>query len=152
MKPSPGPISDWIRTPGGQLLFADELNHRILIAESSGKLRAAPGEFRYPRSLAVLGPAVYVADSWKHRIQAFHLPEWTFAFEFGSFFCPSSIAVTNNLLVIADTNNRRLAFHAPDGSRMFTYELDGFPSRVRVNDTGALIVRYDNGETETLEY
>lgn len=152
MKPSPGPISDWVRTPDGRLLLADEFNHRILIEEPNGRWRIGSGAFRYPRSLAVLGSAVYVVDSWNHRVQAFQLPEWKFAFEFGRFFCPSSIAVLNNFLVIADTNNCRLAFHRPNGSFAFAYELNGFPRRVHAAADGTLTVRYDNGGTEKLEY
>ncbi len=152
MKPSPGPISDWTKTPNGQLLFADELNHRILIQDSTGALRPAAGQFRYPRAVTVHGGAAFVADSWNHRIQAFQLPEWKFLFDFGGFCCPSSIAVMNGLLVIADTNNRRLSFHKPDGTFQFDYALSGFPRRVGVNADGSIAVCYDDGASETLEY
>lgn len=145
-------IADWARTPYGQLLFVDELNSRVLIEEPSGNLRRAPGGFRYPRAVAVLGDTAYVVDSWNHRVKAFTLPEWKFAFEFGSFFCPSSIVAINNFLIIADTNNRRLSFHTPDGACAFTYELNRFPKRVQIGERGAIVVRYDDGETETLNY
>jgi hypothetical protein len=72
-------------------------------------------------------------------------------FEFGGFFCPSWIEVTGNLLVVADTGNSRLSFHHADGSCAFTYSLDEFPKRVHT-DRGRLVVHYENGEIETLEY
>lgn len=152
MKPSPARIRDWTETPDGHAIFADELNHRILVEDARGCFRTVTAEFRYPRSIAVLGSLAYVVDSWNHRVRAFNLPEWTLAFDFGSFFCPSSIAVVNDLLVVADTNNRRLSFHKPDGSCALTYALNGFPERVDVNNCGNLVVHYDDGETETLNY
>ena len=152
MKPSPKRIRDWTKTPDGHAIFVDELNHRILVEDGQGTLRVVSGEFRYPRSIAVLGPLAYVADSWNHRVRALNLPEWTLAFDFGPFFCPSSITVVNGLLVVADTNNCRLSFHRPDGSCELTYALNGFPQRVDVNDGGNLIVRYDDGDSETLNY
>ena len=152
MKPSPARIRDWTKSPGGRTIFVDELNHRLLVEDGSGKLRAVTGEFRYPRAVAVLDSLAYVVDCWNHRVRAFHIPDWTPAFDFGSFFCPSSITTVNGLLVVADTNNRRLAFHRPDGSHAFTYALNGFPSRVELDSGGNLVVHYDDGETETLNY
>lgn len=144
-------VADWTRTALGQLLLVDELHHRILIEDPQGKLRPAAG-FRYPKAIAVWGDTAYVVDSWNHVVKAFRLPEWEFAFEFGSFFCPSGIAVVNNFIVVADTNNRRLSFHHADGSAAFTYALDGFPIRVGMDERGSIVVTYDNGETETLNY
>lgn len=152
MKPSPARICDWAKTPGGQMIFVDELNHRLLVEDGPGTLRAIAGEFRYPRSVVVLDDLAYVVDSWNHRVRAFNLPGWTVAFDFGSFFCPSSITTVNGLLAVADTNNRRLSFHRPDGSSVFVYALNGFPKRVDVNSGGNLVVHYDDGETETLNY
>jgi len=120
--------------------------------DTDGRLRLAATGFRYPQSVALLDSTAYVLDSWNHRVCAFRLPEWNLAFEFGKYFCPSWIAAINNLLVVADTNNRQLSFHAPDGSLAFTYALDGFPKRVSVNGEGSIVVHYDNGETETLTY
>jgi len=151
MKQSPGSISDWVRTPDGDLLLVDELHNRILVDGRDG-LWVVPGKFAYPRGVAVLGTMAYIVDSWNHRVQAFQLPEWTPVFEFGGFFCPSGIAVMSGLLVVADTNNRRLSFHAPDGTPAFTYELDGYPKRVAVNSDGNLVVQYDDGRSETLAF
>jgi hypothetical protein len=151
MKPLPAQISDWLKFPGGTI-FVDELNHRLLVEDARGNFRVVTGDLLYPRGVAVFGSLAYVADSWHHRVRAFNLPEWTVAFDFGSLFCPSSIAVTGEFLVIADTNNRQLSFHHPDGARAFTYALDGFPKRVSVDDNGAINVSYDNGESEKLRY
>jgi hypothetical protein len=151
MQPSPAQISDWLKCEYGTI-FVDELNHRLIVEDARGTLRVITGDFRYPRSVAVLGSLAYVVDSWNHRVRAFYVPEWTVAFDFGSLFCPSSIAIVGDLLVIADTNNRRLSFHQPNGSLVFTYSLDGFPKRVTVDNSGTITVRYDDGEAETLVY
>jgi hypothetical protein len=145
-----GPIRDWVRTADGELVLVDELNHRVLLQSGDGRLRVAAKGFRYPRSVAVLESTAYIVDSWNHRVQAFQLPDWSPAFEFGSFFCPSWIAVMNNLLVVADTNHRRLSFHEPNGSALFTHAVDGFPKRVGANSNGDIVVCYDDGDTETL--
>src|SRR5690242_8474405 len=122
-----GPVRDWAKTPQDELVLIDELNHRVLLQSADGRLRIAAKGFRYPRSVAVLESKAYVVDSWNHRVRAFELPDWSSAFEFGSFFCPSWISVINGSLVVADTNNRRLSFHEPNGSVLFTYTLDGYP-------------------------
>ena len=145
-------MRDWAKTRFGQILFVDELNHRVLMQGADGRLRVASSGFRYPKSIAVLDTTAYVLDSWNHRVCAFSLPEWSPAFEFGSFFCPSWIAVVSDSLVVADTNNRRLSFHAPNGSLAFTYGLDGFPKRVGADREGNIVVHYDDGEMETLTY
>jgi hypothetical protein len=151
MKPSPAQIVDWTKTADGTI-FVDELNHRLLVEDSRGTIRAVTGEFRYPRAVAVLDSLAYVVDSWHDRVRAFNIPEWTLAFDFGSLFCPSSIAIAGSLLVVADTNNRRLSFHRADGTRLFTYELDGFPRRVGIDNCGSIVVSYDDGRSETLAY
>jgi hypothetical protein len=136
--------------PDGRLLFVDELNSRLLVQDGSG-LRIVPADLRYPKSATILGSKAFVADSWHHRVLAFSLPALKVDFEFTGFFCPSWIEVMNGMLVVADTNNCRLSFHNVDGSCAFTYALDGFPKRVHFHD-GCLIVHYDNGEVERLDY
>lgn len=147
-----GPVRDWVKTPDNELVLIDELNHRVLVQSADGQLRIAAKDFRYPRSVALLGSRAYVVDSWNHRVRTFELPDWNPAFEFGSFFCPSWISVINSSLVVADTNNRRLSFHEPDGSVLFTYALDGYPKRVGADGDGNIVIDYDNGESETLTY
>ena len=152
MKPFPGPIADWLKTPDGQLVFVDEINHRLLVGDNSGPLREVTSGFRYPRSITVFDSRAYVVDSWNDRVVTFRLPDWKPEFEFGGFFCPSAIAVVHDLLVIADTNNRRLSFHKADGACSFTVGVDGFPKRVSIDEENAIVVHYDNGQTETLHY
>jgi hypothetical protein len=152
MSSEAGPIADWTRTSNGQLILVDELNHRVLVEVSDGRIRMVEHSFRYPKSVATLNSTAYVLDSWNHSVKAFRIPDWQFLFDFGGFFCPGSIAVFGELLVIADTCNRRVAFHRPDGGFAFEYALQGFPKRVQVNPDGALVVHYEDGQKERLDY
>src|SRR5215471_13145832 len=123
----------------------DTLNHCVRLgAVAHGQFGRGPGEFHYPASIAVLDTRAYVADSWNHRIQAFNLPDWQFAFEFGDFFCPQWIGSVNDrgmpLLAIIDTNNARICFHWPDGRRVAVcdFEYGRFPISARPLDPGVL--------------
>ena len=80
MKPSPGPISDWLKFSDG-IIFVDVLNHRLLVEDLYGDFHVVTGDFRYPLAVAVLGSLAYVVDSWNHRVRAFNLPEWTIALQ-----------------------------------------------------------------------
>jgi len=150
-------------TAWNERIFVDELNHQLLVENpdrsmtARGRHGSGPGEFHYPRDVAVLNSRAYVVDSWNHRVQVFDLPSWQFAFAFGSFgsesgqfFCPSSIAVAGPFLAIADTNNSRLSFHHPDGACAFVYDLPRFPVQVRTTPGGFLEVQSEDGEWESL--
>jgi sugar lactone lactonase YvrE len=135
----------------------DTLNHCVRLgAMTHGKLGAGPGEFHYPACIAVLDNRAYVADSWNHRIQAFDLPDWQFAFEFGDFFCPKWIGVVEDrgapLLAIVDTNNARICFHRPDGRRVAVcdFEYRRFPVAARPTGTGALEIVFEDDHVEML--
>lgn len=153
-------IADW-----HERVFVDELHHRVLAEnpdgdlESHGRRGSAPGEFRYPRGVVVVGSRAYIVDSWNHRVQVFDLPSWKLALTFGSFgseagqfFCPSSITVSGDLLVIADTNNSRLSFHRFDGSTAFVFGLPQFPRRVRSLPGDSLEYQTEDGIWHSLEY
>jgi sugar lactone lactonase YvrE len=165
-----GPIRDWVCDDTGQLIFVDELNHRILVLSKLG-FRAVgqkgfrPGEFRYPSAVALLGTRVYVADSNNHRIQALRLPSLEFDFEFGGlgsaagqFFCPRGIVPVETrehgtLLCVADCNNNRLSFHKADGTCVAVYDLSGrrFPVAVYSSDPSYVEVRYEDGKSDLLK-
>jgi hypothetical protein len=161
-----GKLADWQKTDCEILLLVDETNHRIVVQDPDGRTvahgskGAAAGEFHYPRGILALGSSAYVVDSWNHRVQVFDIPTWEFQFEFGKlgpgpgeFFCPGSIAFADPWLIVADTNNARISFHARDGRFVFSSGISGgsFPRKVRVTD-GAFVVQYENGEWDRLEF
>jgi hypothetical protein len=140
------------------LINPDALRHRIIVAgQPHGRHGRGPGEFHYPSSVAVLGARAYVCDSWNHRVQAFTLPDWKFAFEFQDFFCPQWIEVIEHrgepLLLVVDTNNARLCFHRPDGRRVsvFSFESETFPVAARAAGTGVVEVVFEDEHTERFE-
>ncbi len=73
------PPSGFAFTSEGNLVLADDFNHRIQIydrghnlIQSFGGKGKHPGEFHYPRGLAVDAQGnIYVTDSWNHRVQKF---------------------------------------------------------------------------------
>lgn len=82
--PEPIQIHTAVRDAKGRLYLSDEFNHRVIVLDSSGKCLTvigkrgnAPGEFWYPRGLAVVedGGAflLVVCDAWNHRVQVFDL-------------------------------------------------------------------------------
>lgn len=101
----------------------DTPRHRVIVdTVPRGKKGTRAAEFHYPISVVVVGHRAYVVDSWNHRVQVFDLPDWKFAFEFGGFFCPKWIVAVEDegkqLLLVVDTNNRRLTFHEPSGMQV----------------------------------
>jgi DNA-binding beta-propeller fold protein YncE len=143
--------------PDGRLLIADSGNHRIVVLDNSGQflfsfgshcrfdagvaadcqdpdgdgpLQPGDGQFNEPWGIAVdAAGAIYVADTWNGRIQAFDA-DGTFMRSWGYYnttngelgdpyalFGPRGLAIDNggNVLV-ADTGNKRILRFTPDGS------------------------------------
>ena len=73
------PPSGFHITSQGNLILADDFNHRIQIYDvhqnlikSFGRKGINPGEFHYPKGIATDREGnIYVADSWNHRVQKF---------------------------------------------------------------------------------
>jgi DNA-binding beta-propeller fold protein YncE len=73
------PPSGFHCTPQGNLILADDFNHRIQIYDahqnlikSFGSKGKNSGEFHYPKGIATDREGnIYVADSWNHRVQKF---------------------------------------------------------------------------------
>jgi len=73
------PPSGFHCTPQGNLILADDFNHRIQIYDahqnlikSFGRKGNNPGEFQYPKGITTDREGnIYVADSWNHRVQKF---------------------------------------------------------------------------------
>jgi len=74
------PPSGLCFTREGNLLLADDFNHRIQVydpqfnlLQSFGSKGKEPGQFQYPKGIAVDPDGnIYVADCWNHRIQKFN--------------------------------------------------------------------------------
>jgi hypothetical protein len=155
----------------GRLVVVDETRHRLLVERDDGTFvpvgreGSGLGEFHYPAAVAIGDDEVYVADSWNHRVQVFGLPDWAPRRCFGSrghgsgeFFRPSALALIERpleeaWLVVADTNNGRLSFHALSGDILFvrTIEPPDFPVDVEYVD-GAIRVKGEDGAWTKLEH
>jgi predicted membrane-bound mannosyltransferase/DNA-binding beta-propeller fold protein YncE len=125
--------------PDGSLYVADSRNHRIQHFASDGKLieawgtfadaskqDAPAGTFNEPWGVAV-GPdgAVYVSDTWNHRIQKFSADGQPLAMwgQYGgsestdTFWGPRGIAVdSGGQVYVADTGNKRILVFDSDGN------------------------------------
>ena len=156
--------------PNGTFYVADSLNHRILHVDISGQILqqwgsfadgvnspAPPGMFNEPWGVAV-GPtgAVYVTDTWNHRVQKFTatgspLASWgTYGLAESpvSFYGPRGIAVDpQGHVFVADTGNKRIVVFDADGNYLTEFGSAGLdpgqfdePVGVAVDDTGRVYV------------
>lgn len=123
----------------GSLYIADSNNHRIQHLDVNGQVLhtwgsfadsskgdAPGGTFFEPWGIAI-GPdgAVYVADTWNHRIQKFS-PEGDFLTMWGyfgqaeapdAFWGPRDVIVSNDGIVyVSDTGNKRVVLFDLDGN------------------------------------
>ena len=124
------PPSGFGFTRSGNLLLADDFNHRIQIYDpdhnlikSFGSKGKNPGELHYPRGIAVdKKDNIFVADSWNHRVQKFD-PEGNPLLTLGS--CGEARGCMNepydvfidpdeNLLVV-ERYNHRIQIFDPEG-------------------------------------
>ena len=73
------PPSGLCLTPEGNILLADDFNHRIQVYDpqfnlitSFGEKGKDIGQLQYPKGIAVDKEGnIFVADSWNHRVQKF---------------------------------------------------------------------------------
>ena len=114
----------------GNLLLADDFNHRVQVYDSQfnllhcfGSKGKEPGQFQYPKGIAVDPEGnIYVADCWNHRVQKFDSegkPLLTFGTcgdGEGELNEPYDILVepSGNLIVV-ERYNHRIQFFDPQG-------------------------------------
>ncbi|HEB71904.1 MAG TPA: hypothetical protein ENI77_04720 [Nitrospirae bacterium] len=131
--PSPMTIHSVAQDVSGRIYCSDEFNHRIVVLDKAGKCvfafggkGNAPGEFWYPRGLALVdiggSTQLAVCDAWNHRVQRFDL-EGNFISAFGSigdgennFNEPVAVIPGNDgSLQILEKCNHRVKKHGPNG-------------------------------------
>ena len=129
--------------PDGFIYVADSDNHRIQKFTADGQFVAAWGEhstaetevgeaqgFNQPWDVAVAADgAIYVADTWNHRIQKLDaggnlVAAWGIFGQYGpqdaggesAFYGPRGVAVgPNGRVYVTDTGNKRVQVFEPDG-------------------------------------
>ncbi|MFQ5449702.1 MAG: hypothetical protein ACE5E9_03685 [Nitrospinaceae bacterium] len=129
----PSPPSGFAFTPEGNLIVADDFNHRIQIYDADHRLircfggkGGKPGELHYPKGTAVDADGnIYVADSWNHRVQKFDRQGNPLAV-FGS--CGEGRGQLNEpydllidpsgRLIVVERYNHRIQFFSPDGDSL----------------------------------
>lgn len=149
-----------------------------LVLLQGGQPGAGPGQFAYPRGVAVDGKGdVYVADSRNNRIQKFRASDWQFMEEFGGKFDeakasggdakklttealgkmnePNGVAVgpDDNVYVI-DTWNGRVQVFSPKGKAKMAFTADdGFfgPREIVVDPSGFSYVA-DTGKHRIVKF
>lgn len=110
-------------TRPGLFCFSDEFQHRLVfVDQASGVTRTVgaegtePGLFRYPSGLVFWQDALYVADTWNHRVQVLDA-EGTPQAAFGSygaedqhFDCPLDLMVSpdGDFLWVLDSGNHEI--------------------------------------------
>jgi len=143
--------------PEGFIYVADSGNHRIQKFTPDGEFVAAWGEqssldvesgtprgFLEPWDVAVAPDAMYIADTWNHRIQKLDaegnlVASWGLFGQYGpgdasgrsAFYGPRGIAVgPDGRVYVADTGNKRVQVFESDGSFVLQWGgggvLDGY--------------------------
>ncbi|MCH7580673.1 MAG: TIGR03663 family protein [Chloroflexi bacterium] len=151
----------------GNVYVVDTLNHRVQIIAPDGTVTSIgesgnnAGQFANPRNdkyevddgpwgmTLGAGGAIYVADTWAHRIQRFSAElQLDVAFNIGGLFGPRDIAVmADGNLIVVDTGNKRLGIYDQSGNlqRIIGEEGDGRgefsePSSISISSSGAIYV------------
>jgi DNA-binding beta-propeller fold protein YncE len=127
------PPSGLCLTHDGNILLADDFNHRIQIYDlqfnlitSFGEKGKEQGQLQYPKGIAVDKEGnIFVADSWNHRIQKFN-SEGKPLLSFGS--CgegkgelnePYDILIdASGTLIVVERYNHRIQFFEGDGKSL----------------------------------
>ena len=127
------PPSGLCLTQEGNILLADDFNHRIQVYDQQfnlvtnfGEKGKDIGQLQYPKGLALDKEGnIFVADSWNHRVQKFD-PQGKVLQSFGS--CgddkgelnePYDILVdTSGTLIVVERYNHRIQFFDMDGKSL----------------------------------
>ena len=147
------------------IYVSDDRNHCVYkfnkngeLLERVGKKGSGPGEFQFPRGVAVAGDRVFVCDDNNHRVQVL-TRELRPVEQFGSrgsgdggFNYPRSIAVdSEGMLYVSDYGNYRVQVFTRNGEFVYSFgkkgngqgELDG-PKGVCVDASYVYVADYSN--------
>ena len=146
-----------------------------LVLLEGGQAGSHPGQFNYPRGIAVNGKGdIFVADSRNHRIQKFSGKDWQFMTEFGGFSnvgggdakkliasAPGKLNEPNGLSIgpddnvyVIDTWNGRIEVFNSKGKFKETYASDDgfFGPREIVVDPNGLFYVADTGKHRIVKF
>ncbi|HEY5039980.1 MAG TPA: NHL repeat-containing protein, partial [bacterium] len=146
-----------------------------LVLLQGGQPGAGPGQFNYPRGIAVDSHNdIYVADSRNHRIQKFSAKNWQLIEEFGGFFNlgggdqkklestapgklnePNGIAIgPDDMVYVIDTWNSRVQVFSPKGKNKRTFTTDDgfFGPREVVSDANGFVYVADTGKHRIVKF
>ncbi len=146
-----------------------------LVLMEGGQPGAGPGQFSYPRGIAVNSKGeIFVADSRNHRVQKFGPAKWQFMTEFGGFtnvggadqkklasLSPGKLNEPNGLCIgpddnvyVIDTWNARIQIFSSKGSlkKVFVSQ-DGFfgPREIAADSKGFIFVA-DTGRHRIVKF
>ncbi len=146
-----------------------------LVLMEGGQPGAGPGQFNYPRGIAVNSKGeMFVADSRNHRIQKFSPAKWQFVKEFGSFanvgggdpkklanMSPGKLNEPNGLCIgpddnvyVIDTWNSRVQIFSSNGGlkKVFASEDGFFGPREIVADPKGFVFVADTGRHRIVKF
>jgi DNA-binding beta-propeller fold protein YncE len=137
IKPSADQPSDIAMGPNGDIYLVDGVNNRIIVLNSSGKLKfefgqkgAGKGEFKYPLGIDISDDGkVFIADTGNHRIQVFSLKgdfKYMFKVKSGPEERPSDpvdvlVSGLKNYLYISDNDNHKIKVYDQNGTFEFEW-------------------------------
>jgi DNA-binding beta-propeller fold protein YncE len=118
-----------LSTDNHRLLFIANGTLRSVVRNTKNYPSTLPGEFSTPCGIALGPSAIYVADTFNHRVQAFsydfrHLGSCgTFGHGFGEFAYPVAVATWHEWVLISDEHNHRLQlWRVSEGRGGFSWE------------------------------
>ncbi len=115
----------------GQVVVADQFNHRVQVFRPDGTLLrmwgsvgSGDGEFNYPLGVVVTkNDEVVVVDGGNHRVQVFRLSDGAFQRKWGGygsadgrFSSPTCLTAADGDLFVTDSNNHRVQVFRMDGT------------------------------------
>ena len=120
----------YVTDSGNHCVYKFDKNGELL--ERVGKNGSGPGEFDFPRGVAVAGDHVFVCDRDNHRVQVLTRELQPFK-QFGSqgsgdgqFNCPDSIAVdSEGMWYVSDCDNHRVQVFTGNGQFVYSFGKEG---------------------------
>jgi hypothetical protein len=144
----------------GYRFVSDEINHRVQMVSSAGKRRdlggagSGPGQFQYPRGLALLSTdspvtsRLYVCDAWNHRVQVFDGRGVIVGAFGGRGSGPGQLDVPSDIVLVRPQFAGD-EFDSDDPEGLMLAVADSWNGRVQVFDLDGTCVAVVGGERDT---